>query len=211
MSDQYASIDEAKAYLAGEDQRSTNDLRIASALDTACRAIDSYCGRQFYRVVSSTDSATTRTFYTTDPHLARVDDFWTTTGLVVATDTSDDGTADTTWVSTDYQLEPLNGTVDGLSGWPYYRIRAVESRLFPTYGKRARVHITAKWGWEVAPSPIKQSALHLCATVYKMEHTPFGVAAMGEFGALRVPVDTMRYVKSMLDPYRKVENTMVVG
>lgn len=211
MSDLYATIDEAKSYLSGEGQRSDNDLRITTALNTSCRAIDAYCGRQFHKVISSTDDATTRTYYTDDCHLARVDDFWTTTGLVVATDTTDDGTADTTWASTDYQLEPLNGVLDGLTGWPYYRIRSVETRLFPVAGKRARVHVTAKWGWQAVPIPVKQAALQLTATVFKMEHAPFGVAAMGEFGPLRVPVDTLRYVKAYLEPYRKVESTMVVG
>lgn len=211
MSDLYATIEEAKAYLAGEDQRSDNDLRITTALNTACRAIDAYCGRPFWRVIGSSDSATTRTFYADTHTLARVDDFWTTTDLVVATDTSDDGTADTTWAAADYQLEPLNGVQDGLSGFPYNRIRAVESRWFPSHGKRARLHVTAKWGWDAVPSPVKQAALQLTATVYKMEHAPFGVAAMGEFGALRVPVDTLRYVKAYLDPYRKIDSTMVVG
>lgn len=211
MSDLYATIDEAKAYLSGEATRSDNDLRITTALNTACRAIDAYCGRQFWRVISSSSSATTRTYYADDRLLAHVDDFWTTTGLVVATDTSDDGTADTTWSSSDYQLEPLNGVVDGLTGWPYYRIRAVESRTFPCVGKRARLHVTAKWGWDAVPDPVKQASLQLTATVFKMEHAPFGVAALGEFGPLRVPMDTLRYVKAYLDPYRKVESTMVVG
>lgn len=206
----YASIDEAKDYIKGETQRSDNDVRIEAALNTASRLIDSYCGRPFYRVVASGESATTRTFYAETPYRVLVDDFWTSTGLVVATDTGDDGTSDTTWSSSDYQLEPLNGVVDGLDGWPYYRIRAVEGRTFPCT-RRPSVHITAKWGWSAVPDPVKQACLHLTSTVFKMEDAPLGVAALNDFGPLRMSADLTRYVGSMLDPYVKTTTTYGIG
>ena len=206
----YASIDEAKDYIAGETQRSDNDPRIQAALATSSRLIDSYCGRPFYQVVASNESATTRTFYPETPYRVMVDDFWTTTGLVVATDTGDTGTADTTWAASDYQLEPLNSVVDGISGFPYYRIRAVEGRYFPQT-RRPAVHVTAKWGWSAVPDPVKRACLHLASTVYKMEDAPLGVAALNDFGPLRMSADLTRYVGSMLDPYVKTSTTYGIG
>jgi hypothetical protein len=206
----YATIEDAKAYIAGEDQRSSNDDRILAALTSASRKIDSYCGRPFYRVVDAASSASLRTYYPDTSYRVTLDDMWTTTGLVVATDTSDNGTADTTWLAADYQLEPLNGVVDGLDGWPYYRLRAVAGRSFPQ-GKRPSVHVTAKWGWSAVPDPVKQACLHLTSTIYKMEDAPLGVAALNDFGPLRMSADLTRYVGSLLDPYVKVSTVYGIG
>lgn len=195
IGDSYASLPELKERLGIAD--TVDDDRGNDALASASRAIESACNRQF----NKTTSATARVFYPHNERWATVDDFHTTTGLVIATDQGDDGTYELTWTATDYQLEPLNGIVGGEQGWPYFKIRAMRSRWFPTWGIRAPIQVTAQWGWTAIPAPVKESCLILASEGLKLKDAPFGVAGFGEFGAVRVRDNPM--VARKLAPYMR--------
>lgn len=201
LGDSYATLTELKTRLDIAD--TTDDDRLTASLAAASREIEAYCGRQF----NDAGAASARVFRPAGCTLALVDDFNTTTGLVVATDEGDDGTYETTWAAGDYELEPLNGVVAGLSGWPFYRIRAVESRTFPTVRRRATVQVTARWGWTAVPAPVKEACLMIAAETFKSGDAPFGVAGFGEFGAVRLRMNTR--AQSLLAPYRL--NPVLVG
>lgn len=205
-SDLYGSPEDAIAYLSGEDQRSTNNVKIQAAHAQASRAVDAFCGRVFYQEQTSDDAVVARVYYPRGD-VVWCDDIWTTTGLVVKTDGGDDGTYETT--VTDYQLEPLNQIANGLRGFPYYRIRTLSS--WPSTGTRPPVQVTARFGWESVPDPVVQATLHLTAGLFKMEHAPFGIMSFGDFGPVRAPVDTLRYVKTLLQPYCRGDQTIPVG
>lgn len=179
LSDIYATVNELKSYLGISD--AIDDDEAEQALNTVSRAVEKWCSRQF----NDAGSASARVYYPENSGMVHVDDFHTTTGLVVATDGGDDGTYETTWASTDYQLEPLNGVMDGISGWPYNRIRGI-NRWFPCYGKRPSVQVTARWGWAAVPAGIKQATLILAAEALKLREAPFGVAGFGDFGPVRI-------------------------
>ena len=206
----YATIDDAKAYLAGEDQRSENDVRILDALGQASRAIDAHCGRVFYQELDADDAVTTRVYRPTMTGFVWCDDFWTTSGLVVKFDTAGDATYSSTVAAANYQLKPLNGIVNGLRGWPFYKVCPVSTSWRST-SVRPSVQIAARWGWESVPDPVKQSTLHLAASLFKLEHAPFGILAMGDFGPVRAPADTLKNVKSLLGPYCRGDQTCPVG
>lgn len=195
LGDSYATAAELKSRLTVTVD--TYDTQAAAVLSSASREVDQWCRRQF----NKTTTASARVFYPESCRLAVVDDFHTTTDLAVATDTGDDGTYETTWASTDYQLEPLNQMLDGESGWPYWRIRAVESRLFPTSGRRAPLQVTAQWGWNAVPAGVKEATLILAAEMLKLKDAPFGVAGFGEFGAVRVRNNPK--AMGLLQPYRR--------
>lgn len=195
LGDSYATLPELKTRLDISD--TTDDDRLTASLAAASREIEAYCGRQF----NDAGAASARVFRPTGCALAVVDDFNTTTGLIVATDEGDDGTYETTWATSDYELEPLNGVVAGLSGWPFYRIRAVESRTFPTVRRRATVQVTARWGWTAVPTPVKEACLMIAAETFKIGDAPFGVAGFGEFGPVRVRMNTR--AQSLLAPYQR--------
>jgi Phage gp6-like head-tail connector protein len=200
LGDPYATLAELKTRLGITD--TTDDTRLSDALNTASRGIEKYCRRQFNKQTG----ATARVFYPCGEYLAKPDDFWTTASLVVATDQDNDGTFEITWASTDYQLEPLNGIVDGESGWPYWRIRSVLGRMYPVfYGgpgpRRASLQVTAQWGWTAVPSPVHEACLVLAEDTFKLASAPFGVAGFGELGVMRVG-DNQR-VTAMLAPYRR--------
>lgn len=201
LGDPYATTAEFKARLSVEV--STDDTRLLEALNVASRAVEDHCDRQFNKAAS----ATARLFYPIDHYGLHVDDFHTTTGLVVKTDQGDDGTFETTWDATDYQLEPVNGIVSGESGWPYSRLVAVESRAFPVTGRRVPVEVTASWGWNAVPSPVKEATLILAEAIYKLKDAPHGIAGFDTFGAVRVRENP--YVCILLRRYRR--HAILVG
>lgn len=194
LGDPYATASELKARFRIED--SIDDDRIDEALASVSREIEDWCERQFNKVTV----ASARVYHQLTNTLVSVDDFHTSTDLAVATDEDDDGVFETTWSSSEFQLEPLNGIVSGVPGWPYRTIRAVESRWFPTCVRRAPIQVTAQWGWAAVPAPVKEACLILAAETFKLGDAPFGVAGFGEFGAVRVRQNPMAQAK--LAPYR---------
>jgi hypothetical protein len=191
---EYATLSELKAYI-GETGTSF-DTQLTDALVTASRGIDHFCGRRFFADVA----ATARIFAPRDRTVLKVDDFQSTSGLIVKTDTGDDATFATTLTAADYELQPFNNVVDGEPGWPYYRIIYVTS-TWPCWNQRAgSVQVTAKWGWAAVPGPIKQACIYLAEETYKLKGSPFGVAANDQFGPIRVRDNPK--VMNMLKPYQ---------
>lgn len=162
----YATLAQIKDFIESDSASSAHDPDLERAVEAASRAIDNYCGRIFY----DTGSATAKTFRARDPYELVVPDFHTTTGLVVKTDTTDDGTFDETWTSSEYQVEPL----DPEPGWPWHRLVAIDTELFPTGGRRARVQVTARWGWAAVPKPVESTCLIVAQELFRRKDAPFG-------------------------------------
>lgn len=192
----YATLAQVKAAVGITD--TDDDTRVELVVGSVSRQIDAWCQRVFY----DSGSVSARSFYAATPTLVRVDDFSTTTGLVVKTDDDDDATFETTWDAADYQVEPLNGVVDGMSGWPFYRVRAVESRSFPS-SRRPQVQVTAQWGWAAVPEPVREACIVQSIRIFKRKDSPFGVAGAADFGVMRMLSKLDPDVELMLAPYRK--------
>lgn len=193
----YAGLTDLKSRL--DISSSETDGRLLDALQTASREIDQHCRRSF----GKTTTASARTFRPDCYSLATVHDFYTTTDLAIAVDYGDDGTYETTLTTSDYELRPLNGIVGGEPGWPYYEIALVGARWFPTCSRRAPIQVTARWGWEAVPAPVRESCLILAADTFKLASAPFGVAGYGDFGPIRVrdnPVAAKKLRPYQLDP-----------
>lgn len=185
--DSYATLSQLKSYLG--KQLDTRDEQLIDALSAASREIDLHCNRQFNRDTSTTPVATSRDFVPKAQLESRVDEFYSTTGLVVQLDNGGVGAFETTLPSSNYELFPTNGVVDGQPGWPYDRIAATGGMWFPPYWfgrRRASLRITALWGWASVPPPVKQSCLIMAGQMAMLATAPFGVAGMGEFGVVRV-------------------------
>lgn len=175
----------------------TYDDIIAEVISEASRIVDSMCGRRF----DDTGSAKARVFRPVHGGLAYVDDFSSTSGLVIKTDTSDDGTFDTTWDAADYTLEPLNGIGEnGQAGFPYYRIVAVGSKSFPCT-RRPSLEVTAPWGWAATPADVKGATYLIANRLYEERRSPFGLAANPEFGSQ--PIRQSSAVRKLLEPYMR--------
>jgi hypothetical protein len=179
---------------------SQDDVWVNNAVNAMNRAVVRYCGRSFD--VTTTASASAREFVPTTHTLCKVDDFHTTTGLVVKIDNNDDGTfGDPLTISTDFWLEPTNGLEDGIEV-PYNRLVS-SSWLWPMCNRRPSVQVTAAWGWEAIPDEVFQGALIWAAKVFKRKDSPEGIlGGFQDFNAVRVARAMDPDVQRLLDPYR---------
>lgn len=193
LGDSYATTAELKSYLRITD--TAEDTLLSDSLSTASRLIEHHCDRQF----NKTTSASARVFYASSSCTVHVDDFHTTTDLVIKHSSGDDGTYDITLTTADYQLLPLNGIVSGESGWPYYRIEL--QGFYVSAAVRPQIEVTAQWGWTAVPAAIKRACIQMASEVYKLKGAPFDVAGMDQFGPIRIR-ESQR-VTAMLVPYRR--------
>ena len=193
LGDPYATLDELKGRLDVKVADTLDDTELDAARDSVSRDIESWCERQF----NDAGAASARRYRPLTGDLALVDDFHSTTGLIV--ETSIDGSTWEMWDATDYELEPIDGIVGGQPGWPFWRIVAVGSRRFPC-ARRTTVRVTAQWGWAAVPGPVKEACLLLAGESFKLPDAPFGVVGFGEFGAVRVRDNP--FAQRKLVPYR---------
>ena len=109
-------------------------------------AVDDYCNRRFYPL------AATRTFDGPADVLLPVPDLLSVTSL--KSDDDDDGTYETTWATTDYQLLPLNAQPSQHWGGPYYAVRALARGTKQTFDAgQARYEIAGIWGYRDFQEP----------------------------------------------------------
>ena len=202
ITDGYCTLADVKAALRVYD--SVDDSLLETAITSASRLIDQYCGRKF------TDQGTSaRYFAATDPYLCPIDDAQSVTQL--ATAVTSNGSFDTIWANYvngapgDYQLEPLNGYADGIEQ-PYTSIRALWRYLFPTIGGNALVKVTAHWGWAAVPDAIAQAAVIQASRIYKRLESPLGVLGLGDLGVVRVGSKLDPDVAMLIDGYRLTRN-----
>ena len=193
----YASLSEVKAALRIID--TVDDSLLEMAVESASRLIDGHAGRKFF-----SSGTAVRYFAAVDELVCDVDDLASST-ITLATSANADGVYDIIWKPTDYQLEPLNGELDGLT-WPYTRIRAIQDFLFPILGKEALVKVTGVFGWPSIPVAIKQACIIQASRIFKRLDSPLGVAGFGDMGAMRVSRDLDPDVAQLVMPYRRMRS-----
>jgi hypothetical protein len=195
ISQGYATLAEVKAALRIQD--SIDDSLLEMAIESASRLVDAYCARSFYNAGTAS-----RYFVADNDYLTNIDDAVTITEI--ATDTSADGTYDVVWQADDYQLEPLNGRVDGLV-WPYNAIRAIGDYTFPIWGGEALVKVTGTWGFSAVPTAIKQATVIQSSRIFKRLDSPLGVLSSPDLGFIRVGSRLDPDVSQLVDSYRIVK------
>lgn len=193
-STQYTTLAAVKAAMRIPD--TIDDDLIVSVIEGACRRIDEECGRVFY----ADSTATARVFAANGNRLLLVDDISSTTGLVVRIDSNVDGTFETTFTSSQYQLEPLNSLSRNK---PVEMIRAVDSNWPTSSTGRALVEITARWGWPAVPAPVAEAARLTVLRLFNRFNSPLGIAGFGDLGAVMVR-NLDPDVRDMLHAFHKV-------
>lgn len=189
----YCTLNDLKASARITDN--VDDAMLELAIESASRLVDSYTQRIFYSAGTAT-----RLYVPLDNYVTEIDDLITLTELK----TSDGDDFDTTWQAKDYQLEPLNGVVDGLTGYPTTRIRAVDDFLFNVLDGEATVRVTGTWGWSAVPVAVKQATIIQASRIFKRNDSPLGIAGFGDMGAIRVGSQLDPDVRQLVEPYRKV-------
>lgn len=195
----YCTLAQVKAALRITD--STDDTLIEGSIESASRLIDGHTARNFFSAGTAT-----RLFSAPDVLYCPVDDM-AGTAITIQTSTQANGTFDVTFAASDYQLEPLNGILDGIA-WPYDRIRAVGDYAFPmvsaNFGEQALVKVTAVWGWPAVPKAVETAAILQSSRLFKRFDAPLGVAGFGDMGAVRVSRFLDADVQMLVEPYRKM-------
>ena len=188
----YCTLAEVKAALRLTDN--VDDALIEGAIESAARRIDGVTGRWFYKTASTAIS-----MYPVDSYNVSVQDM-ANTSIVVKTDDDGDGVFETTWTQgTDYQLEPLNSS---LNARPYNRIVAIGGKTFPLQYNPdpALVQVTAQWGWETVPHDIRQAAVLLSIRGFARYNAALGVVGFADMAIQVRAVDPD--VRDLLAPYR---------
>jgi hypothetical protein len=198
----YATRNQVKAALRIGTADTLDDDLIDNCVGAASRLIDGYCNRRFWQ----TGTAEARVYQAEDSFYCSIDDI-AGTALTLKTSSQSDGTFDVTWKVSDYQLEPLNGNLDGLT-WSYDKIRAVGDYLFPTvnanYGEQALVQVTAVFGWPSVPEPITQATIIQASRIFKRYDSPLGVVGFGDLGQIRVSRYLDPDMAQLVEPYRRM-------
>lgn len=195
IGDPYATLSELKAYMGNDI--SGADTQLTEALASASQEIEEFCGRQF----NNAGGTSARLYRPTDKRTVWVDDFWTTTGFQLETDTDDDGVFDQVWLTSEYDLKPYGGIRSGMSGWPFLEICAVDWQTFPD-GYRASVKVTANWGWAAVPDMVHQACLELAASTYALRNARLGVAGSDQFGSI-IRVSDNKLAMAKLKPFKR--------
>jgi hypothetical protein len=192
LTNPYCSLSELKASLDITDN--IDDAILERAINSASRTIDRYCARNFYKVTA------TRLFTPRDSYICDIDDLVSLTSLKTTDD--DNQVFDITWGVNDYQLEPLNGVVDGMPT-PYTRIRAIGSYTFQTLGGEATVQVAGVFGFNAVPDEVNYATIIQASKLYKRKDSPLGVIS-GEYGAMRVGVRLDPQVTELVDAWRRI-------
>lgn len=198
----YATRNQVKAALRIGTADTIDDDLIDNCVGAASRLIDGYCNRRFWQ----SGTAESRVYQAEDSFYCSIDDV-AGTAITLKTSSQADGTFDVTWKVSDYQMEPLNGSLDGLT-WSYDKLRAVGDYLFPTvnanYGEQALVQVTAVFGWPSVPEAVTQATIIQSSRLFKRLDSPLGVAGFGDLGAIRVSRYLDPDMAQLVEPYRRM-------
>tara|TARA_Y100000052_G_C2929913_1_gene73708 strand:+ start:78 stop:716 length:639 start_codon:yes stop_codon:yes gene_type:complete len=182
----YVSTADLKNYIGitGSGQ----DTNISNAVQSASRQIDRICRRRFWQ----DSTVQVRTFTPISNIFLEVPDISTTTGLIVKTDSTDNGTYDTTLtINTDFIVTPTNPRLLGTGSGehePFTQIRILNTRSSERFDPDIinNVQITAKFGFAVIPEDIKQATLIQALRLFKRKDTPFNVFGNEQTGTVEL-------------------------
>ena len=189
----YATLDDVKTALGISDFQ--DDARIEVALQAAEEMVNAYCERTFDAAGTATS---TRVYAAADNYYLNIDDCTSIT--LVESDMAGAGTW-TSWATTDWQAEPLNGRQGGRSV-PYTTLRSVGSYWFPESAE-ALVRVTATWGWETTPQSIATATRLQASRLFKRADSPLGIAGGPDTGYLYLARQMDADVMMLLAPYRR--------
>jgi hypothetical protein len=166
----YATVAALKSRLGMETTDTRDDFELHTVCFAASRALEQYCQRLFWRSAAGT----ARTFVPTGLYRLKLPVFCDLVSVsALATDASGDGTFETSWSSSDYQLLPLNPDAAPETR-PYTAVKPL-ARAWPApcgaLTRDDRIQITGVWGWPAVPYGVRQSALITAAELFRSKST----------------------------------------
>lgn len=184
----YATVQHLRDEL-GDSASKVPPSLLERAIHAASRGLDDVCDRRFWK--DATPAVRTyRPAWSTREYpygTVAVDDIATTTGLIVKTDPSLNGSFTDTWtLGTDFRLEPRNADRSDGQAYAWWRIVALGTKTLPAHAARDTVQVTATFGWSAIPEQITAACIIKAAQLFKRKDAPFGVAGVSEFGIVRI-------------------------
>lgn len=198
----YCPVETLKSRLGAT--KTADDFELHRACVSTSRWVEQYCQRVFYRSASAArkfiaSDVYCLTFADTDPFVGD----WVSVSAV-KTDAGGDGTFETTWSSSDYELGPVNASA-GLEARPYTSLEAIGSYTFPvSCGRgesRYRVEVTGVPGWPAVPWGVKMATEIVAAEVFKAKDTFEAQGGFSEFGTFVMRRNPQAL--DLLNPYRR--------
>lgn len=196
----YASLIDARrqaGVLASTDE--VDDARLEAIVQAVSRHIDNWTGRRFY--TSTADE--TRYFCAESDERVDVGDLISVTTL--RTDYNGDRVYESTWSTSDYELEPVNARY-APQPEPYTHIYATPDAdySFPA-GLRRGVEVTGRWGYSTAvPDVVREACLIQTGRVFRRRDSPFGIAGSIDLKTIRLTAQLDPDVKALLSPLRRI-------
>lgn len=199
LGDSYISAADLREY--SQITNPYDDVLLLTVGKAVSRRIEQHCNRQF----NDAGSATARVF-TPMGNRIETDEFHTSSGLIVQVDRGDDGTYEETVTSGYYRLEPVNGVVDGQTGWPYRRI--VMRSTYYGLPCGPSVQVTARWGWSAVPDIVTEAVKIQCLAVLDARNSPGGEMGTGDYVATVRSKQLDPRVRMLLEPYVRYKATV---
>jgi hypothetical protein len=187
---------EVKAALRIPASDTIDDALLEMAIESGSRAIDGYTNRNFF-----SSGTVSRVYAPSTSFVTEIDDLISITTLKSASD--DDSGFDITFKPTDFQLEPLNGNVDG-QPTPFTQVRAIGDYLFNQFNGQATVEVTGVFGFATVPIAVRQATVIQSSRIYKRLDSPLGVAGISDIGIMRVSNRLDPDVAQLVDPLRRI-------
>lgn len=165
----YATPAELAAYLRLPEDDDQDEVQMELALESASRAVDRTCGRQFGAVAQPVARVYTPRFDAAlQATVVDCDDLMVSDGLLI--EIGDDFDQEVSGT-----LGPVNAPADGRP-WTWI------AGPFPL-GKPNSVRVTALWGWGAVPDTVKQATLLQASRILARRDSPYGVAGSPDAGS----------------------------
>lgn len=191
----YCTLAELKTRLSITD--TNEDAVLEPLVESVSRAIDDWCGRQFY--------AASQTRYYTPQYRDRllIDDLLSVTTL--KTDEDGDGTFETTWATTDYYLGPYNAQLESVPQ-PYTDVEASSAgRYWFPVGQPRGVQIVGSFGFSATtPTVVKNACLFQAALEHRSSDAPLGSSGNDDIGQTVRLTGLHPVTRRLLEPYRRI-------
>jgi hypothetical protein len=202
----YCTLAELRAKLTFGAANTASDTQLEQVIEAASRWVDKYCGRRFY------GKAETRYYTADDGYEIMVDDLTSVSAL--KTDEDGDGTYETTWSTSAYNLKYGDDYNAGLDGRPYTQIEVKEngSETFPIAIKRGVLvygvfgYVAGTTAATACPDPVHDAALLVAERIYKRKDAPFGVAGSPALGQQPIRISSLTAdpdISDLLSTYRR--------
>lgn len=186
----YVTTSELRAHLGYRPEFVEDDVQIGLAADTASALLDDYCGRTF-----TVDTVATSRIYTAGRTVTITDVSNTATAVVAVSSDR------LTWTT----LDADSYYFDGSTGWPATTWQDLTN--YPVGWLR----VTALHGWTSVPDVVVTSTKLVASTLLSRRHSPNGVEASWETGAMRASRYLDGSAELLLRPYRRTDSFLGVA